>query len=356
MLGWAQENGPWVMENGSDYFIPNPYSWNLKANVMYLESPAGVGYSYCDADLPGDCVFDDPTTADDNLIAVLEWFELFPEYKNHQLYLSGESYAGIYVPYLAKRIYDYNQENISNAGVFKPNLIGFAVGNGVTNWEYDCTPAFVTMGYWHALYSEELYNKMNAHNCDYGGVLLNNTSSICLTYYLQFEALVRDVDIYNIFGICWGTSLNPALEFTESDTREKIYTRADYTPWAFPNTAEAKKRLGVEEGDEADPSSLPPCTFGTPLIDYFNNATVRDQLHINQTLYNWTMCTSMINYTRGVNASQWIYEELYGKIRMMHYSGDIDGAVPTIGTQGWIDSTGWNIKQGGDWSVWKYGA
>ena len=37
----------------------------------------------------------------DNLIAVLAWFEKFPEFKGNDLYISGESYAGIYVPYLS---------------------------------------------------------------------------------------------------------------------------------------------------------------------------------------------------------------------------------------------------------------
>ena len=177
MLGWAQENGPWKMENGSSVFVPNDYSWNMRANVMYLESPAGVGFSYCGNQ--ADCTFDDATTADDNLTAVLEWFELFPEYKTHDLYLSGESYAGVYVPYLSKRIYDYNQANASDSSVFKPNFIGFAVGNGVTNWNYDCNPAYVEMGYWHSLYSDTLRIRMQALQCDYGGLDMPNVTPAC---------------------------------------------------------------------------------------------------------------------------------------------------------------------------------
>jgi carboxypeptidase C (cathepsin A) len=59
--------------------VPNPYSWNLNASVLYVEQPAGVGYSYCgDA---SECNFDDNNSADDNLQFVIEWFKLFPEYK-----------------------------------------------------------------------------------------------------------------------------------------------------------------------------------------------------------------------------------------------------------------------------------
>jgi carboxypeptidase C (cathepsin A) len=44
LLGAFQENGPWVVDdNGTTY--ENPHPWNEKANVLYLESPAGVGYS-----------------------------------------------------------------------------------------------------------------------------------------------------------------------------------------------------------------------------------------------------------------------------------------------------------------------
>lgn len=64
------------------------------------------------------------------------------------------------------------------------------------------------------------------------------------------------------------------------------------------------------------------------------------------------MCAGEPNlyYTRGAEASEWIYKELHGKIRMMHYSGNVDGAVSTIGTQGWIDSLNWEIT--GAWAPW----
>jgi cathepsin A (carboxypeptidase C) len=98
MLGWAQEHGPYSIDDGTDFWRENEYSWNKQANVIYLESPAGVGYSVCST--LKECTSNDDKSAADNLVAVLAWFEKFPEYKQHDFYISGESYAGIYVPYL----------------------------------------------------------------------------------------------------------------------------------------------------------------------------------------------------------------------------------------------------------------
>lgn len=349
MLGWAQEHGPWIMENGTDYFIENPYSWNLRANMLYIESPAGVGFSYCGS--TEDCTFNDETAADQNLLAVLKWFELYPEFGGNDLYISGESYAGIYVPYLSKRIYDFNQANKDDQTVFKPNLIGFAVGNGCTNWTYDCNPAYVDMGFWHSLYSQELRSKMLAANCDYGGLGMPNMTPLCEAYFAQFFALTSKVNIYNIYGICWGTSINPAEGKISEQTGQMIEPQSirDYVRWAGPS-----KEVRDKYDLDTDGGDLPPCTFGTPLMSYFDQQDVRDALHIRSDIGAWVMCTGPPNfmYTELPQGSQFVYEELHGKIRMMHYSGDVDGAVPTDGTQAWIDNLNWDIDQA--WSKWTY--
>ena len=72
VLGFAQEHGPYVMEDGADAFTENEYSWNKEANMLYIESPAGVGYSMCTST---ECHSTDDSSASDNLNAIIYFFE-----------------------------------------------------------------------------------------------------------------------------------------------------------------------------------------------------------------------------------------------------------------------------------------
>lgn len=202
---------------------------------------------------------------------------------------------------------------------------GFAVGNGCTNWDYDTTGAYVEMGYWHSLYSTDLYNQLQDLKCDWSGAYMENVSEDCLTWLDTFNALTADVNVYDIFGICYGPEPNPQL--FKSGTA-KSYSSRDYTPWLYPK--------GSKSANE-----LPPCTFGYPIMDYLNREDVRAAFHVAPEVGTWELCTNNINYETGVKGSQWVYEALLGKYRMLHYSGDTDGAVPTLGTQNWIASTSW---------------
>ena len=110
-----------------------------------------------------------------------------------------------------------------------------------------------------------------------------------------------------------------------------------YTPWVKPNMTEGSKIL----------TELPPCTWGTGLLNWMNLADTRKAMHIPDYVQAWDLCQSSPtwSYESQPEGSQWIYEELMGKIRMLHFSGDTDGAVPTLGTQNWIASTDWEVSK-----------
>ncbi len=93
------ENGPMFLNKDGTYTI-NEYSWNKAENVLYIESPGDVGYSYIDSGFDDDIKVDDDIVAKNNLNAILNFFLKFPEYKNRDFYIKRESYSGIYIPIL----------------------------------------------------------------------------------------------------------------------------------------------------------------------------------------------------------------------------------------------------------------
>lgn len=99
MLGFLQEIGPFNVDDDTHEITSNPEPWNKKANVLYIESPAGVGFSV--ASTTQDMKHNDMSVSEDAFKALEEWYVKFPEYKDNDLFVTGESYAGIYGPYLA---------------------------------------------------------------------------------------------------------------------------------------------------------------------------------------------------------------------------------------------------------------
>ena len=117
------------MEEGIDYKVgdnltENPHSWHRVSNLLFFESPAGVGYSINNN---SNYVHNDMTTAFDSLNALVDFFAKYPEYQNNHFFIAGESYAGKYIPDLAVLIDTYNY--VSQGA--KINLKTIMVGNGV---------------------------------------------------------------------------------------------------------------------------------------------------------------------------------------------------------------------------------
>ena len=98
------------------------------SSMLYIESPIGVGYSYTTDQLEYDHV-GDGSVAEDNKLALIKFLERFPEYKKRDFYVTGESYAGKYIPRLLSLL--------SRDEMFKSILKGGAIGNGYFDEKFD---------------------------------------------------------------------------------------------------------------------------------------------------------------------------------------------------------------------------
>ena len=49
----------------------------------------------------------------------------------------------------------------------------------------------------------------------------------------------------------------------------------------------------------------------------------------------------ILEYYPEPEASKWIYKVLRNKMKIMFYSGDNDGALPTYGSKRWIETLNW---------------
>lgn len=94
VAGSLSENGPFVVVDNGTHISDRSTSWNRLANVLWIESPAGVGMSYEVGHQPGTLyATDDHATARLNLLALLAWYDRYPQFRLHKLIISGESYA-----------------------------------------------------------------------------------------------------------------------------------------------------------------------------------------------------------------------------------------------------------------------
>lgn len=110
------------------------------------------------------------------------------------------------MPYLVNGIHSWNQKHQRDPDVFKPNLKGWMVGNGVTNWLYDTEPAAVDMYYWHSLVSMDWYESYKANNCSMARFAEEpEPGSMCETLIETYENVTADVNMYDILGTCYGT-------------------------------------------------------------------------------------------------------------------------------------------------------
>ena len=144
MEGLLQENGPFLWQYGTYEPVKNPYTWVNLTNVVWVEQPAGTGFSQKRG-----------TPSATNELEVAEQFLGF--FKNFvdtfalqgkKVYITGESYAGYYVPYIADAMH-----NATNTDYYDIRSIMFYDPSTSYNVVQDQIPTVPFVDYWDPLFS-----------------------------------------------------------------------------------------------------------------------------------------------------------------------------------------------------------
>ncbi|KAE9620276.1 hypothetical protein Lal_00019824 [Lupinus albus] len=320
--GAARELGPFLVKDKEGLTL-NEFSWNKVANIIFLESPVGVGFSYTNIskDLHE---LGDRVSAIDNYAFLIGWFKRFPSFTSHHFYIAGESYAGHYVPQLAELIYEGNRHTKKSTHI---NFKGFMIGNAVINDLTD-TNGMIDYAWSHAIISDEVYYGI-INDCDFRE---ENQTEACDLHVTGLLQAYSDIDIYSIYSpIC----LNK-------------YQRA-----VSPKLLVAPHLLTRHELWHTLPSGYDPCTEDY-VAKYFNDKDVQKALHANITnlSYPYTLCSSVIQkWNDSPNTVLPIIEKLlHAGLRIWIYSGDTDGRVPVTSTRYSIKKMGLKVKKG--WRAW----
>ncbi|VAH17737.1 unnamed protein product [Triticum turgidum subsp. durum] len=322
-FGQAQELGPFLVKKDVPELELNPYAWNQAANLLFLDSPAGVGFSYTNTsfeiDPPGD-----NSTAHGSYAFLVRWFQRFPQHKMKEFYIAGESYAGHYIPQLANVIVEENKkaskENYIN---FKGILIGNAYVDGDTDLQ-----GIVDSAWHHAIISDTLYSAF-LKSCDFSIEILSPECDAALS---EFFLLYKLIDVYSLYTPYCDLGY-PALNASASSNIGQTNGRFDLL----------KMPMGFD-----------PCTQ-TYATEYLNRADVQRALHANTTglPYPYVLCRNSINAVwkdSDMTVVPIVKKLAEEGLRIWIFSGDTDARIPTTSTRYTLKKLDLPIKE--DWLPW----
>lgn len=324
LIGALAENGPFRVVRKGKSLIVNPHSWNTVANVLYLEAPAGVGFSY---DTSGQYVTNDDHTADDNYLAVQDFFRKFPALKERDFYVTGESYGGVYVPTLVERL------------LRAPNgtrLKGLAIGNGALD-EEALGNSVIFFAYHHGFFDLDAWTRLIRYCCNGSASPegcnfvhpRTKTATLCKAEVADVSRKIASLPLnpYNIYDECYG---NSHLLAGSAGTMGRLSPYHKHLQVTL---------MGSTHSDEISSN----CIDSKALATYLNREDVRAALHVEDCPLEWKSSSEVLNYTRQYWDMGPVVKKIVdsGRLRSLIYNGDIDTVCNFLGDQWFVRNLGY---------------
>lgn len=314
LTGLLMELGPCRVTPTGNGTVINEFSWNNEANLLFLDQPVNVGYSYSDGSSVKDTI-----TAGKDVYAFLQLlFKQFPQF-NHNVHVFGESYAGHYIPAIGNEIVSHNKEfedvvksqEYQAKSLVRIDLESLGIGNGMVD----------------PLVQYQYYTEM-ACGSEYGPILdkdecmrMHNKEKTCLR-------LINSCYEYENPFVCVPSSIycNNALINPYQKTGRNVY----------------------DVRGKCENNNL--CyAIMDDIESYLNRDDIKSTLGVDQNL-KYKSCNLQINMDFQ-SAGDWMSpyvrflpDILESGIRILIYAGDADFICNWIGNKAWTKELEWKGK------------
>ena len=311
MTGLLMELGPCRVNPGGSNTTYNPYSWNGKANIIFLDQPVNAGFSYSDTDQVASS-----QEAALNVYAFLQLFYSKFNYAHLDFHITGESYAGHYIPAIAATILDENASlkklHVNDVESIEIKLASIAIGNGLTD----------------PLSQYKYYPEMACHS-SYDPILEQSVCDEMTSKVPTCEQLINACYNYDSKFTCVPASIycNNALIGPVQQSGVNVY---DVRTKCEPNNPLC---YGIIRDIEA----------------YMNNPDVQRSIGVDR---KFTGCNMDINLKFLMNGDwmkpivKLIPGILDSNVRVLIYAGDADFICNWMGNKAWAMQLEWTGGEG----------
>lgn len=315
MLALLFENGPCTVNADGQTLKRNDFSWNENANIMWIDQPAGVGFSYGDVK---EYDTNEKMVGEDMYQFLQAFFKAHGKYQKQPFYVFGESYGGHYVPAVAHRIYTGNAEKKQMD--LHINLAGIGIGNGLTDPEHQY-PLYPEMAF------KNTYNVKAISAQVYAAE--KAASPVCVKMIQECQTNKAACFVAEMF--CNGALVAPyqTSGLNVYDIREKC-------------------------------EKFPMCYDFSNVEKFLQLDSTRKALHVHESAPKWKACNMVVHagftYDWMKSFNQLVTPMLENGIRVLVYAGDADFIVNWMGCKAWTLALEWkhrdkfNQLQDVDWT------
>ncbi|XP_024028330.1 serine carboxypeptidase-like 7 isoform X1 [Morus notabilis] len=307
----------------------NPNSWTKAASIIFIDAPAGSGFSYSrslEGYQTGELLL-----AHQIFNFLKKWLLSHPKFISNPLYLGGQSYGGIIIPLVAQEV----AKSIEAGHTPKFNFRGYLLGNPLTDLNIDWN-SNVSFAHRMGLIPDELYEavKITCKEQYRGNYDKNSSCANNLNAILHCTEKLNDQHI-----------LEPKCTTYTANGKTEFINRKSLLEKPSPDFPEFECRLIIGQFLLKSYNSL-------LIHSWANNEAVQRALHIQKgTIETWIRCPDNVPHKFQATSVILYHQHLHSRgYKALIYSGDHDMLVPYIGTQTWIKSL--NIPIVSTWRPW----